>query len=110
MESLASRQATAYNSRDLDSFCACYHQEVEVYRNLGEPPTMKGLTPFRESYSERFAKSPNLHCEIKNRIVLERTVVDEEIVTGLDGHPSGLHVVAIYGFRDGLISHVWFAR
>lgn len=110
MEQLAQRQADAYNKRDLEAFCACYHPQIEVSRNMGEPPTLKGIEQFRESYRDRFEKSPQLHCEIKSRIVLENTVVDEEYVTGLVGSPIGLHVVAIYGFQDGLISHVWFAR
>ena len=110
MEQLVRAQAEAYNLRDLDNFCACYHPEVEVYRNLGEPASLKGISEFRRSYKERFDSSPNLHCEIKSRIVLASTVVDEEVVSGLSGSREPLHVVAIYGFRDCLISQVWFAR
>lgn len=110
MESLAERQLKAYNSRDLQAFCACYHQEIEVFRNLGEGPSTNGLGQFREIYRDRFEKSPELKCTIKNRIVLENSVIDEEHVTGLVGNPNRLHVVAIYGFRDGLISQVWFVR
>lgn len=110
MEQLVQRQADEYNKRNLEAFCACYHPEIEVSRNMGEPPSIKGIEQFRESYRDRFEKSPTLHCEIRKRIVLEKTVADEEYVTGLVGNPNGLHVVAIYGFREGLISHVWFAR
>jgi hypothetical protein len=110
MENLIQRQADSYNSRDLDTFCACYHPEVEVYRNVGEPASVKGISDFRKSYKERFESSPGLHCAIKSRIVLSKTVVDEELVTGLAGSSAPLHVVAVYSFRDGLISHVWFAR
>jgi hypothetical protein len=110
MVALAQRQLDAYNRGDLDAFCACYHPDVEVSRTIGAPPTVKGLAQFRTGYAERFAQSPELHCEVKSRIVLGETVLDEEHVTGLAGQPGVLHVVAIYGFRDGLISNVWFAR
>lgn len=110
MEQLVQQQADAYNKRDIDAFCSCYHPDVEIYRNIGEPLSLKGISDFRESYRKRFDSSPNLHCKIKSRIVLARTVLDEELVTGLGGNSSPLHVVAVYGFRDGLIAHVWFAR
>ena len=110
MERLVQTQAEAYNRRDLDAFCACYHPDVHVYRNLGEPTSLAGIADFRRSYKERFNSSPNLQCEIRSRITLSKTIVDEEVVSGLSGSKEPLHVVAIYGFQDGLISQVWFAR
>lgn len=60
MEHIVERQADAYNKRDLDAFCACYHPDIEIYRNVGEPLSLKGISDFRKSYQERFDSSPNL--------------------------------------------------
>jgi len=48
--------------------------------------------------------------EIKSRVILTDSVVDEEWITGAAKYPEGLHAVAIYAFRDGLIDRVWFTR
>jgi len=109
METLVERQLEAYNRHDLDAFCACYHPEVEVSRSIGEAPNVKGMKDFRAVYEDRF-QSAELHAEIGKRIVLENAVIDEERVVGLASAPNGLHVAAIYGFRDGLIQKVTFVR
>jgi len=57
-----------------------------------------------------FESSPNLHCEIKSRIILEQSLIEEEFITGALAFPNGLHAAAIYGFKDGFINKVRFAR
>lgn len=109
MAALAQRQLDAYNTGDIDAFCACYHPEVTGLRLNNNKAGKPGLENFRATYKALFEANPNLHCELKSRIVLGETVVDEEWVTGLAGHPEGIHAVAIYGFRDGLIDRIWFA-
>ena len=37
----------------------------------------------RDNYKKLFSDSPNLHCEILNRIVLGNTVIDHEKVSGV---------------------------
>ncbi|HAC08108.1 MAG TPA: steroid delta-isomerase, partial [Phycisphaerales bacterium] len=34
IEALARRQLEAYNASDLDAFCDCYHDRVEVWNDL----------------------------------------------------------------------------
>jgi hypothetical protein len=107
---LVNQQLNSYNDRDLDSFCKCYHPEVKVeYLTLNKPATT-GLVNFKEGYQKLFESSPTLKCEIRSRIILENTIIDEEWVSGSAFFPEGLHATAIYGFRDGLIDRVWFAR
>lgn len=107
---LVQGQLDAYNRRDIDSFCRFFHSDILAYRLV---PTfeqrVKGMAAFREGYGAMFAASPKLHCELKSRIVLNDTVIDEEWVTGRLNSPDGAHVCAIYAFRDGLIDRVWFA-
>ena len=106
---LVEEQEKFYNSRDLEGFCSCFHKDVYVERLLTRE-SYQGLNEFRTRYRGLFEKEVNNHCEIKSRIVLNETIIDEEWITGNSNFPEGLHAVAIYGFRDGLIDRVWFTR
>jgi|GEM_PF-1395106 len=52
LTSLASTQLDAYNQADLDAFCACYADEVQVYR-AGEVIS-EGAEAFRDRYKPLF--------------------------------------------------------
>jgi hypothetical protein len=110
MVELAQGQLDAYNQRDLEKFCLHYHPNVTAYRLATGEVICQGMAAFREVYRSRFDGSPRLHCELKSRIVLADSVLDEEWVTGVEGASAPSHVVAIYGFEDNLISKVWFTR
>lgn len=101
---LVQGQLEAYNKRDIDAFCSFYHPEVAAYRLGQEGSICVGMEAFRKIYDEKFKNTPDLHCTLKSRIVLNNKVLDEESVT-----PSGAHAVAIYDFKDGLIKDIWFA-
>ncbi|AHZ85960.1 hypothetical protein Bb109J_c0302 [Bdellovibrio bacteriovorus] len=100
---LVQGQLEAYNARDIEKFCSFYHADVAAYRLGQDVPFMMGMEAFRKSYGEKFKNTPDLHCTLKSRIVLNGKVLDEESVV-----PSGSHVVAIYDFKDGLIKDIWF--
>jgi len=110
MEDVVQKQLEAYNQRNLAKFCDCYHSEIECMRLISNTITCRGIDEFRKIYENLFKDSPALHCELKSRIILLDSVIDEEFVTGVEKYPHGLHTVAIYGFREGLIDKVWFAR
>lgn len=110
MEKIVQKQLDAYNARDLERFCACYHPEIKIVRLLSGITTITNISEFMELYRNLFASNPKLHCKLRSRIVLESVVIDEEFITGLQRAVDGLHTVAIYGFRDGLIDRVWFPR
>jgi|SRR5690606_14322856 len=111
MLELVQGQLDAYNKRDIDQFCTFFHPEVQVWRLNGEPlKTCEGMETFRKMYTTRFEANPELHCELKSRVVLNGSVLDEEWVTGVVGQEIPSHVVAIYSFRDDLIGYVWFTR
>lgn len=109
-EALVQRQLDAYNKRDLDSFCACIHPSVQVHLMVSDQLICNGMVDFKTRYGDLFKTNPNLHCELKSRIVTDTVVIDEEFVTGSSRSPEGMHAVAIYGFRDDLIARVWFPR
>jgi hypothetical protein len=106
---LITNQEKYYNERNLDLFCACFHPEIETY-TLGSETKKKGMEQFRVGFKKLFESSPNLHCKIKNRIFINETVIDEEWVTGSSNYPDGIHAVAIYGFKEGLISSICFVK
>jgi hypothetical protein len=108
MIKLAQGQLEAYNKRDLEKFCEYYHPQVSVAR-LGEPEIIcQGIETFKQLYKKRFDLNPGLNCQLKNRIVLKGAILDEEWVTGVTGASEPSHLVAIYHFKDHLISQVWF--
>lgn len=104
-EQLAQRQLEAYNARDIDAFCACYAETVEVWRMPATEPAIRGMAKFRETYVERF-KSPNLHAKILQRIALGSKVVDQEYVVGIKDVP--VEVIVVYEAEAGRIRKVWF--
>lgn len=103
-------QLDAYNRRDLDAFTRFYLPNVEIWNLSSKSAVMCGNLEIKERYGKLFADHPNLHAELKNRICVGSYVIDEEFVTGLPGHPAGLHVAAIYLVTNGLIEKVWFSR
>ncbi len=105
-EILAQKQLEGYNARDIDAFLEPYADDVEIY---GFPNTlrMKGKDEMRKSYDAYFKKTPNLHCELKNRIIQGNTVVDKEYITGVD---KPFEAIAIYQIENNKIKRVYFVR
>ncbi|NJO13035.1 MAG: SnoaL-like domain-containing protein [Gammaproteobacteria bacterium] len=102
---LAQRQLNAYNQRDLEAFLEPYSDDVEIYE-FPNQLQLKGKAAMRESYRTMFEQSPQLHCELVNRMVLDNTVIDQERVTGLRG--KTMQAIAIYTIQDGKIARVTF--
>ncbi|WP_456425153.1 nuclear transport factor 2 family protein [Rhodocaloribacter sp.] len=105
--SIVQAQVDAYNARDLEGFLGWYSDEIRVEDGRGQI-MIPDLDALRGLYGQLFEQSPELRCEIKDRIVLGDFVVDEEELTGvnLEGFPESLRAVAIYRVDDGLIAHV----
>lgn len=107
-EALAQRQLNAYNARNIEAFLEPYSDSVELY-NFPNDMWAKGKARMREVYAGMFERTPDLHCELKSRIVLGNTVIDEERVTGF---PDGriIEAVAVYKIEEGKIARVYFIR
>lgn len=110
MIALAEGQLHAYNNRDIEKFCTFFHPNVIVYVAGNPIPTCEGIEAFKTIYTARFNDNPDLHCQLKSRIVVDHAVLDEEWVTGVASALAPSHVVAIYQFKDGLIHTVSFVR
>ncbi|MFZ4715684.1 MAG: nuclear transport factor 2 family protein [Bacteriovoracaceae bacterium] len=105
---LVENQLEAYNSGDIEKFCQNYHQQVVVKKLHDTQVIVKDIEEFRELYSKLFQNFPNQKCSIKSRIMVNDSIIDEEMIMGRPTYPDGFHVVAIYSFRDNLIDRVCF--
>lgn len=105
---LAQRQLDAYNTGDIDAFCRCYAEDVEVF-DQGGARTVHGREALRARYGPYFAANPKLFAALLHRIEQGDFAIDHEHVTGrADG--AELFAVAIYEVKIGLIQRVWFIR
>lgn len=109
-EQAASQQLAAYNARDIDSFLACYADDVELCHLTTGEVFCKGTFEMRAIYGAMFNRCPDLHCTLAKRIVCGNIAIDEEHVTGqMPG--KVVHATAIYEVNDaGLIIKAWFVR
>lgn len=103
-EQLVQRQLNAYNFRNIEGFLDTYADDVEVY-TFPDKLDYKGKDTMRKIYADMFARTPNLHCEIKGRIVQGNIVIDSEHVTFGSGSIDG---TAIYHVENGKIKKVYF--
>ena len=73
------QQLAAYNNRDTNAFAAAFSDTVKVYRQPGVL-SYQGREELRKRYGQMFANTPELHCEVVNRIVAGNVVIDHEKV------------------------------
>ena len=105
-EDVAQMQLNAYNLGDIDSFLDAYSDTVKVY-DFPNELRYQGKDKMRDNYSGLFESTPDLHCQLIKRIVLGNTVIDQELVTGLN-NGGEIKAIAIYKIREGKIQEVYF--
>ena len=105
---VAQKQLDAYNAQDLDRYVTYFTQDC-VISGLNGTPTEASRDAIKARYAKAFAQFPQNKAELKSRIAVGNTVVDHELVIR---SPSGeqFEIIAIYTFKDGLISRVDFAK
>ena len=62
------QQVEAYNNRDIDTFCACHHPDVELFEFGNPQPFAVGRDKIRNVYTDIFQSSPKLHSHIITRV------------------------------------------
>jgi imidazolonepropionase-like amidohydrolase len=103
---LAQRQLNAYNLRNIEAFLEPYAEDVEIY-NYPNQLQFRGKETMRTGYSKLFENTPNLHCELVDRIVQGNIVIDKERV--LFGERI-IEAVAIYHIENNKIKKVFFIQ
>jgi hypothetical protein len=96
-------QMHAYNTQDLDAFCACCHDEILIEDGNGVVLS-SGMDTLRARYASMFAQHPSHRAELVARMCIGPWVIDEERVTGRGAEP--LRAVAIYRVLGGKIASV----
>ena len=105
---IAQKQLDAYNAQNLDSYVT-YFTEDCIVSGLNGAPTETSREAIKARYAKAFANFPQNKAELKNRIAVGNTVVDHELVIRKPGGEQ-FEIIAIYTFKDGLISRVDFAK
>ncbi|MFD2098235.1 nuclear transport factor 2 family protein [Flagellimonas iocasae] len=101
---IVQKQLDAYNARDIDAFMDTYADNIKLF-DFPNKLFIDGKVKMRERYSAYFKNTPDLHCDIKNRIVIGNKVIDEEYVTN---NGTKISAVAIYEVENGKIVKVTF--
>ena len=105
---IAQKQLDAYNAQDLDTYASFFAEDC-VVSGLNGVPTETSRDAIKARYAKAFAQFPQNKAELKNRIAVGSTVVDHELVIRSPGGEQ-FEIIAIYTFKDGLISRVDFAK
>ena len=105
---IAQAQLDAYNAQDLDKYVSYFTADCAIVAPDGTV-TETSRDQIRARYAKAFAQFPQNKAELKNRIVVGNTVVDHELVIRAPGGEQ-FEIIAIYSFKDGLISRVAFAK
>jgi len=103
---IVQEQLDAYNDRNIDAFMETYTEDIALY-NFPQTLTRQGQKKMRAGYQSFFSSTPDLHCDIKNRIVIGNRVIDLENVTA---NGQQFSAIAIYEVANGKISKVTFLR
>lgn len=103
---IVQKQLDAYNERDIEAFMDTYSKNIKLYEY---PNTlfMEGQDKMKESYNSYFENTPDLHCELKNRIIIGNRVIDEEYITA---NGINFRAVAIYEVENGRIIKATFLQ
>ena len=93
----------AYNNRDIDAFMFYIDDSVEFYNVEECTPHLKGKEEVQERYTTYFEKSPELHSEITNKMVLGNKVIDYEYFTGSNGSSEPFELIFMYKVKGDKI-------
>jgi hypothetical protein len=101
---LVQQQLNAYNARSIDAFLAPYADDVELY-DFPDKLVGKGKDAMRKAYTAVFSAFPDLHCEIKHRIVHGSTIIDDESISGIG--KTKVEGTSIYKIENNKIKKVY---
>lgn len=104
-EELANEQLEAYNNRDIEAFLGSYSDSVKVYNDQGEM-LYEGKEIMRAQYGNMFVNTPDLNCNLLNRIAVNNTVIEHEEVTFGEGRK--IYAIVMYKVADNKIQEVYF--
>lgn len=105
-EAIIQQQLEAFNAKDIKAFVETFDSEVKAY-DYPNKLYVQGEKQLYKTFSDFFLQTPDLHCEIINRIILGSIVIDEEYLT-VNG--DNFNAIAIYEIENGKISKMTTVR
>lgn len=88
-EQIVQREVNAFNSRNMEAFLDAYDDDAEMYTSPDNRLVNKGKSAIEGRRSNLFQNRPDLHCEIKSRVVEGDTITQNEvIITSLERKPA----------------------
>ncbi|QCR21093.1 nuclear transport factor 2 family protein [Pontibacter sp. SGAir0037] len=99
-------QLKGYNNRDIETFAAAFSDTVKVFRQPGVL-SYQGKEELKKRYGQMFANTPDLNCEVVNRIVAGNVVIDHEKVRRSKDQPR-FDAIAVYRVQNNIIVEVTF--
>jgi hypothetical protein len=72
---LSDAQLVAYNRRDIENFCACFSEDVQLRDGT---LTIDGAAGFRKYYESEFCYWPTARSEVLRRLVLGSHVIEHQ--------------------------------
>lgn len=109
-EEAAQGQLEAYNAHDLEEFLKWYAEDIVGIDLDTNTVLFTGKAEMRPKYAKRF-ENEYLTCNLKNRMVLHRTVIDHEEIIWKENKADSYEAIAIYEVaEDGLITIVRFTK
>ena len=101
-ETVVARQLDAYNAKDIDAWLATYANNA-VQCELAGKLLATGHAEIRMRTLPRFSE-PNLHATLLKRSVMDKVVIDHEVVTRNFSEGIGsVELVCVYVVENGLI-------
>jgi hypothetical protein len=105
-EILVQEQLNAYNERDFEAFIKPYSSQVKVYL-FPNTVLYDGLEEMGSQYGRMFARTPELHALLLQRIVNGNTIIDHQKIT-INPAEDPLEVTIVYKIKENKISEVYF--
>ena len=105
-EDLVNKQHELYNAGDVEAYIKLWADNAKLINMDTGDTLVDGINAIKAHYTKRFSSTPKVHCEVLNRIVAGRYIIDHERVEGIEEKP--IEVVAVYQVEDGLIASLGF--
>ncbi|KGL61719.1 nuclear transport factor 2 family protein [Polaribacter sp. Hel1_85] len=100
VEAIVQKQFDTWNEKDIDNFVKTFSADVKVYE-FQNKIYVDGQKQLHDIFSELFTRSPDLHCEISNRIIIGNIIIDKEVIS--DKMEDNHEAIVIYEVENGKI-------
>lgn len=109
-EQVVQKQLDTYNARNLEAFMSVMSDDVTLVNFKDQKTLASGHQQVKDIYANLFEKSPNLHSQVLNRMVLGHQVIDHERITGRMGSKETIELIVIYEVKNEKITKITILR